>query len=119
MANGMVDRLVQAKLTGRLALPGCEDFDRRRRVWNAVVDRYPAAIVRPTTAAEVAAVVRAAAECGVLLSVRCGGHSFSGHSTCDGGLVLDLSAMNRVTVDPATRRCMVGGGALPGDVDRA
>jgi FAD/FMN-containing dehydrogenase len=119
MSKRIVERLTQAKLGGRLTLPGCDEFDRGRRVWNATVDRNPAAIVRPKTADEVAAVIRAAADCEVLLSVRCGGHSFSGHSTCDGGLVLDLSEINQVTSDPATRRCIVGGGALLGDVDRA
>jgi FAD/FMN-containing dehydrogenase len=119
MADGVVDRLTEANLAGGFALPGSDEFDRRRRVWNAVVDRYPVAIVCPATVAEVATVVRIAAECDVLLSVRCGGHSFSGHSTCDGGLVLDLSAINRVTLDSVGRRCSVGGGALLGDVDRA
>jgi len=119
MASDLVERLTAADLSGGVVVPGSADFDRRRRIWNAVVDRHPAAIVRPTTAHEVAAVVRAAAECDALLSVRCGGHSFPGHSTCDGGVVLELSAMSSVSVDPATGRCAVGGGALLGDVDRA
>jgi len=119
MARDVVERLTAADLGGGVAVPGSADFDRRRRIWNAVVDRHPAAIARPTTADGVAAVVRAAAEFDALLSVRCGGHSFSGHSTCDGGVVLDLSAMNSVSIDRATGRCVVGGGALLGDVDRA
>src|SRR5689334_21544590 len=119
MASEVVERLTAAGLGGGVVVPRSADFDRRRRIWNGVVDRNPAAIVSPRTADEVAAVVRAAAECDALLSVRCGGHSFPGHSTCDGGLVLDLSEMNQVTLDPATRRCRVGGGALLGDVDRA
>ena len=119
MAKGVVERLTQANLASGVVLPTSADFDYRRRIWNAVVDRHPAAIVRPTTAEEVAAVTRVAAECDVLLSVRCGGHSFPGHSTCDGGLVLELAALNQVTVDPASRRCIVGGGALLGDIDCA
>ena len=119
MASDVVELLAAADLGGGLVVPRSADFDRRRRIWNAVVDRHPAAIVRPTTAGEVAAVVRAAAESGALLSVRCGGHSFPGHSTCDGGVVLELSALNSVSFDPATARCVVGGGALLGDVDRA
>jgi FAD/FMN-containing dehydrogenase len=119
MANDLLERLTAAGLGDGLVVPRSADYDRRRRIWNAVVDRHPAAIVRPTTADGVAAVVRAAAECDALLSVRCGGHSFPGHSTCDGGLVLDLAAMNAVSVDPATGRCLVGGGALLGDVDHA
>ena len=119
MAPDVVAQLTAAGLGDGLVVPGSADYDRRRRIWNAVVDRRPAAIVRPTTADGVAAVVRAAAECDALLSVRCGGHSFPGHSTCDGGVVLDLSAMSSVSVDPATGRCVAGGGALLGDVDRA
>ena len=119
MASDLVERLNAADLSGGVVVPGSADFDLRRRTWNAVIDRHPAAIVRPTTADEVAAVVRAAAECDALLSVRCGGHSFPGHSTCDGGVVLELAAMNSVSVDPATGRCVVGGGALLDDVDHA
>jgi FAD/FMN-containing dehydrogenase len=119
MASDLIALLTAADLRRGVVVPGSADFDRRRRIWNAVVDRRPAAIVRPTTAGEVAAVVRAAAECDALLSVRCGGHSFPGHSTCDGGVVLDLSALNAVSVDPATGRTIAGGGALLGDVDRA
>src|SRR6185437_9893338 len=115
----LAERLTAADLGGGVVVPGSADFDRRRRIWNAVVDRRPAAIVRPRTADGVAAVVRAAAESDALLSVRCGGHSFPGHSTCDGGVVLELSALRSVSVDPATGRCVVGGGALLGDVDRA
>jgi FAD/FMN-containing dehydrogenase len=119
VASDVVERLKAADLSGGLVVPGSTDFDRRRRIWNGVVDRHPAAIVRPATADEAADVVRAAAECDALLSVRCGGHSFPGHSTCDGGVVLELSAMRSVSVDPATGLCVVGGGALLGDVDRA
>jgi FAD/FMN-containing dehydrogenase len=119
MASDVVEHLIAAGLTGGVVVPGSADYDRRRRIWNAVVDRHPAAIVRPTTTDEVAAVVRAAAECDALLSVRCGGHSFPGHSTCDGGVVLELSALNSVSVAPATGRCVAGGGTLLGDVDRA
>jgi FAD/FMN-containing dehydrogenase len=119
MATDVIQQLAAADLSGGVVVLGSADFDRRRRTWNAVVDRHPAAIVRPATPEGVAAVVRAAAECDALLSVRCGGHSFPGHSTCDGGVVLELSAMSSVTLDPATGRCVVGGGALLGDVDHA
>jgi FAD/FMN-containing dehydrogenase len=119
MARDLVERLTAAGPGGGIEVPGSADFDRRRRTWNGVVDRHPAAIVRPTTAEGVAAVVRAAGECDALLSVRCGGHSFPGHSSCDGGVVLELSALSSVSLDPASGRCVVGGGALLGDVDRA
>jgi FAD/FMN-containing dehydrogenase len=119
MTSDVVEHLTAADLSGGVVVPRSAEYDRRRRIWNGVVDRHPAAIVRPTTADEVATVVRAAAGCDAPLSVRCGGHSFPGHSTCDGGVVLELSGMNAVSVDPATGRCVVGGGALLGDVDRA
>ncbi len=102
-----------------VSLPGSADFDARRKVWNGMIDRKPAIIARPDSAAQVSGLVGLAAKSGLPLAVRCGGHSFPGFSTCDGGLVLDLTRMNRITVDPAARIAEVGGGALLGDLDRA
>lgn len=99
--------------------PGDQTYEARRKVWNGMIDRNPAIIVRPESADQVARVVRFAATTDLPLAVRCGGHSFPGFSTCDGGIVLDLSRMGRVTVDPAARMAEVGGGALLGDLDRA
>jgi FAD/FMN-containing dehydrogenase len=82
-------------------------------------DRRPASIARPRDAREVAEAIAVARVEGREVAVRGGGHSVAGHSTTDGGMLLDLSAMRDVAVDPATRRVHVGGGALLGDVDRA
>src|ERR1700750_71486 len=92
-----------------LVTPDHRDYDRLRRVWNGLADRHPAAIVRSTGVADVQSTVRLGAERGALLAVRGGGHSIPGLSTCDDGIVLDLSAMNRVTVDPSARIAEVEG----------
>jgi FAD/FMN-containing dehydrogenase len=106
------------RLRGDLILPGDEAYDEARRVWNGMFDRRPAAIVRASGTVDVVAAVELARESGMQLAVRGGGHSTVGHSTCDEGLVLDLSRMNGVWVDPAERIARAQGGALWADVDR-
>ena len=115
----VVGELTRARLDGTVVDGSHPDYDRLRRVYNAVIDRRPAAIVRPTTANDVAKIVTIANETRLPLAVRCGGHSFAGLGTCDDGIVCDLSSINRVLVDPGTRTVQVGGGALLGDVDAA
>jgi FAD/FMN-containing dehydrogenase len=110
--------LARAQLDGALVDSSHAQYDRLRRVNNALVDRHPVAVVRAMSVRDVQKVVRIAAGHSVLLAVRCGGHSFPGLSTCD-GIVLDLSLMKRVTVDPQARTADVSGGALLGDVDAA
>ena len=111
--------LARAGLDGTVVDATNRDFDRLRRVYNAIVERMPGAIVQAVTASDVQKVVKIAADSGLPLAVRCGGHSFAGLGTCDDGIVLDLSRMNTVVVDPQRRTVDVGGGALLGDVDAA
>jgi FAD/FMN-containing dehydrogenase len=94
-------------------------YDDARRLWNAVFDPRPAAIVRPTTVAEVATAIRFARDLDLELAVRSGGHSAAGHSSWDGSLVVDLAAMRGVTVDPERRTARANGGALLGELDVA
>jgi FAD/FMN-containing dehydrogenase len=115
----IVRDLAQAGFEGELVDPAHGDYDRLRRVWNAMADRRPGLIARPRHAADVQRVVRAAAGRGALLAVRGGGHSLPGLSTCDDGIVLDLSPLREVVVDAELRRATAGGGALLGDLDRA
>src|SRR5262245_29869212 len=109
--------LANADLDGELVDGSHVLYERLRRVNNGLIDRRPAAIVRATSKRDVQKVVRIAAEREALLAVRCGGHSFPGLSTCDGGVVLDLSPMREVMVDPDVRIAEGGGGGLLGDVD--
>ena len=111
--------LDRARLDGLVIDRNHAEYDRLRRVWNGVIDRSPAAIVRATSAKDVVKVVQIAAERGTLLAIRCGGHSFPGLSTCDDGIVLDLSLMKDIVVDPTSRTAEVAGGALLGDLDAA
>jgi FAD/FMN-containing dehydrogenase len=106
-------------LQGQLLLPGSAEYASARVIWNAMIDRKPAIIARCATPDDVAAAVRFAVTHGLLLSVKGGGHNIAGNAVCDGGLMIDLSAMNDVHVNPQTRRARVAPGATLGDVDRA
>lgn len=104
-------------LHGKLVLADNSDYDSVRRVWNRMIDKRPALIVQCADAADVARAVTFARERELLLAVRGGGHSFPGLSTCDGGMLLDLSPMKSVRVDAKTRRVMAAGGVWGGHVD--
>src|SRR6266496_416128 len=92
-----------APFRGELVRPDSPGYEEHRRVWNGSIDRHPALIARCAGVADVIAAVQFARETGLQIAVRGGGHSFPGHSVCDGGLVIDLSPMKGIRVDPATR----------------
>ncbi|MEU4191861.1 FAD-binding oxidoreductase [Kribbella sp. NPDC026611] len=102
---------------GLLIRPGDPGYDAGRTVWNAMVDRRPAMIARCASTADVVAALRYGREAGLEIGVRCGGHSFLGLPVVEDGLLIDLSPMSSVHVDPASRRARVGGGALLGALD--
>jgi hypothetical protein len=104
---------------GSLLRPGDAEYPDARRIWNGLVARRPGLIARCNDTSEVQAAVRAAGSAGVLTAVRCGGHSLAGFSSCDDGLVIDLSPMRKVEVFPEARRARFEGGCLLGSIDRA
>ena len=93
-------------------------YDDARVVWNGMIDRYPELVVRPTSADDVVTAIRFGREEELPIAVRSGGHSIPGLSTCDDGIVIDLSRLNGVRVDAAERTAWVNGGALLGELDR-
>jgi FAD/FMN-containing dehydrogenase len=105
-------------LRGRLLQPGAEGFDNSRTVWNGMIDRRPALIARCAGPADVMATVRFARDHGLLVSVKGGGHNITGNAVCDGGLMIDLSAMKSVRVDPARRTARAEAGLTWGEYNR-
>jgi hypothetical protein len=108
---------LKARVRGDLLRPGDDGYDAARRVWNGMIDRRPALIARCAGVADVVAAVRFAREHQLLVSVRGGGHSVPGFSVCDRGLMIDLSRMRAVRVDPAGLTARAEGGATWGDFD--
>jgi len=113
-----IARLAQG-MSGRVLLARDDGYHEARRILNPSFDKYPALIAQPASAADVQAAVRFARRHELLLAVKCGGHSFSGQSTCDRGMQIDLARLRSVRVDPAARRAWVAGGTLLGAVDQA
>ena len=107
---------LRARLAGQLVTAGDARFDELRQVQDATLDRRPLALVRAANAEDVALAVRFARDHGYALAVRSGGHSMAGHSMVDGAVVVDLSGMKRIDIDPLTRVARVQAGATSGDL---
>jgi FAD/FMN-containing dehydrogenase len=104
---------------GALLTPGTPGYDSARSVWNGMIDHHPALIVRCASVDDVVTAVRTARESALEIGVRCGGHNITGLAVPEGGLMIDLTGLDRVTVDPVALRARVQGGALLGALDRA
>ncbi len=104
-------------LRGNLLLPGHEVYEEARRILNASINKHPALIVQCKGDADVKNAVDFARESNLLVAVKCGGHSFSGKSTCDGGMMIDLTTLRSVRIDPQQRIANVSGGSLLADMD--
>ena len=116
--DATIERL-QSTVGGEVITPEDSSYEEARRVWNGMIDRHPALVVRCTSRDDVAAAVNFGRNNGLVISVRGGAHSTPGHSTCDGGIVIDLQPMNRVEVDADAKTARVQGGARWADVDAA
>src|SRR5262249_19242396 len=126
MGTGLKDSVLQestihdfkAGLRGAFLCPGDSGYEDARKVWNGMIDRHPAMVVRCTGVADVITAVRFARGHNLLVAVRGGGHNVAGHATCDGGLVIDLSQMKGIWVDPARRTVRAQSGVTWGELDR-
>src|SRR5438132_1844361 len=104
-------------LRGRLLRPGDDDYDSSRRVFNAMIDKHPALIARCAGVADVIQAVNFARQNNLVVAVRGGGHNVAGNAMCDGGLVIDLSNLKGIRVDPARRSAQAEAGATLGEFD--
>jgi FAD/FMN-containing dehydrogenase len=110
---------LQGSLRGELLQPGADGYDAARKVFNGMIDRHPRLIARCADVADVITAVNFAREHGLILSVRGGSHSVTGFAVCDDGLVIDLSGMKGIRVDPTKRTARAEGGCTWGDFDHA
>jgi len=117
IAQDVVSAL-RGKVRGAVALPGEDGYDAARTIWNAMIDRRPGLVVRCLGAADVINAVAFARDEKLLLAVRAGGHNIAGNAVCDGGLLIDLSLMKSVRVDPASATARVEPGATLADFDK-
>lgn len=118
LRNANIDEF-KAHFRGEVLLAADADYDEVRQIWNAMIDRKPALIARCTSPEDVVQAVEFARKHSLLVSIRGGGHNIAGNAVCDGGLMIDLSLMKSVKVDPATRRASVEPGCTLADVDAA
>ena len=109
---------LRTQVRGTVALPGEPGYEQSRSIWNAMIDRRPALVVRAAGAADVIQAVNFARERHLLLAIRGGGHNIAGNAVCDGGLMLDLTPMKSVRIDPANRTARVEPGVTLGEFDR-
>ncbi len=119
MRQAVTARMLSDRLDGHVLLPDDDGYDRARTVWNAMIDRRPRLIVRCASVADVVAAVHFARDHDLAIGVRCGGHGVAGPAVPDDGLMIDLTALAAVRVDPVLRRAWVRGGALLGALDHA
>ena len=117
-AAGVIDAL-RTEMSGPVIGTRDPDYNEARRVWNGAIDRHPAMIARCASSGDVSAAVKFAVANDLEIAVRAGAHSTWGASVADDGLMIDLSQLNGVTVDPTTKRARAGGGALLRDLDAA
>jgi hypothetical protein len=110
---------LRRQFKGDLLRPEDCGYEEARAIWNGMVARRPGLIARCADVSDVQNAIRAASETGILTAIRCGGHSLAGFSTCDDGLVIDLSRMRRVAIDSDARRAKFAGGCLLGSIDTA
>src|SRR5688572_27408862 len=112
-------QVFRAQMRGELILPADPRYDEMRKVYNGMIDKRPALIARCADVADVINAVNFGRDNGLTVAVRGGGHNGPGLGTCDDGLVIDLSRMRGIRVDPSNQTVRVEGGCLWGDVDNA
>ena len=119
--RNFADRIEELKrnVSGQVVLPYDADYEAARRIWNAMIDKRPAVIVRCASTSDVVRAVNFARDTGLPLAVRGGGHNIAGNALCDDGIVIDLSQMKAAKVDPRSRRVTIEGGATLADLDAA
>src|SRR6185437_16911401 len=110
---------LRESVQGVVAVPGDSAYDDAVNIWNGAIGRRPSVVARCSSSADVAAALTFAAERGLEVSVRGGGHNYAGFSLTDGGLMIDLTPMKRVQVDAGARRALCGGGTTWGELDAA
>src|SRR5262249_48945907 len=123
MASTIIDestvQVIRGRFAGELLEPGDDGYDDARSLFNGMIDRRPRLIVRCTGAADVVAGVLLARETGLPLSIKGGGHGVNGHAVCDDGIMLDLSPMKRIDIDPVARVARAQAGLKWGEFDAA